>query len=121
MRQDPSDVRVTMQRARKRQIEHCSRCVGEKLKESCGKFQSELPARRMNVWMDEHDRFAAIDFLHELFELWIAEETVSHAAHEHESVTLQCIQSISGFSNSIIRGWKRNAGENPEPVWIFAN
>jgi hypothetical protein len=43
----------------------------------------------MNVWVDEHHGFATIQLLHELFKLRIPEETISHAAHEHEPVTLQ--------------------------------
>src|SRR5262249_7980964 len=121
MRQDPSDVRVTMQCARKRQIEHGSGRVGKKLKERGGKFQSELAARRRKIAVNDSDGFAPMEVLHERFKLRIAEETVSHASHENEPVALERIQRICGLSNRVINCWERNTREKAEAIRMFAN
>ncbi len=74
----------------------------------------------MNVWVDEYHGFATIQLLHGLLKLRIAEETIRHAPHEHESVTLQCVERISSLSNGVTDGWKRNTREKPEAIGIFA-
>src|SRR5437762_3453206 len=40
--------------------------------------------------------------------------------HEHESVTLQCVERISSLSNGVTDRWKRNTRGKPEAIGIFA-